>query len=149
MPVIAVTAGMALTAVTLIEDALLMLPVIVSVFPARDFLTIRLCPMNFEAFVGSVTLILLLVDATITSGRCFQVDISRSVVMVPAKSNPRTNHGDDAPAWFTTLRLVPNAEPAPTGSQSMFVVAIYTYIAIWLHYFCTEKEDFKVIYGSN
>ena len=36
-----------------------------------------------------------------------------------------------------------------TGSQSMFVVAIYTYISIWLHYFCTEKEDFKIIYGNN
>ena len=36
-----------------------------------------------------------------------------------------------------------------TGSQSMFVVAIYTYISIWLHYFCTEKEDFKVIYGND
>ena len=36
-----------------------------------------------------------------------------------------------------------------TGSQSMFVVSIYTYISIWLHYFCTEKEDFKVIYGGN
>ena len=36
-----------------------------------------------------------------------------------------------------------------TGSKSMFVVAIYTYISIWLHYFCTEKEDFKVIYGNS
>ena len=36
-----------------------------------------------------------------------------------------------------------------TGSQSMFVVSIYTYISIWLHYFCTEKEDFKIIYGNN
>jgi len=36
-----------------------------------------------------------------------------------------------------------------TGSQSMFIVAIYTYISIWLHYFCTEKEDFKIIYGNN
>ena len=36
-----------------------------------------------------------------------------------------------------------------TGSQSMFVVSIYTYISIWLHYFCTEKEDFKVIYRNN
>ena len=36
-----------------------------------------------------------------------------------------------------------------TGSQSMFIIAIYTYISIWLHYFCTEKEDFKVIYGNN
>ena len=36
-----------------------------------------------------------------------------------------------------------------TGSQSMFIVAIYTYVSIWLHYFCTEKEDFKIIYGNN
>ena len=35
-----------------------------------------------------------------------------------------------------------------TGSQSMFIIAIYTYISIWLHYFCTEKEDFKVIYTN-
>ena len=36
-----------------------------------------------------------------------------------------------------------------TGSKAMFVFAVYTYIGIWLHYFCTEKEDFKVIYGEN
>ena len=35
------------------------------------------------------------------------------------------------------------------GSKSMFIVAAYTYISIWLHYFCTEKEDFKVIYENN
>ena len=44
---------------------------------------------------------------------------------------------------------IPFAFAIATGSQSMFVVAIYTYISIWLHYFCTEKEDFKVIYGGN
>ena len=44
---------------------------------------------------------------------------------------------------------IPFAFAVATGSQSMFVIAIYTYISIWLHYFCTEKEDFKVIYGSN
>ena len=44
---------------------------------------------------------------------------------------------------------VPFAFATATGSQSMFIVAIYTYISIWLHYCCTEKEDFKVIYGSN
>ena len=44
---------------------------------------------------------------------------------------------------------IPFAFATATGSQSMFVVAIYTYISIWLHYFCTEKEDFKVIYGGN
>ena len=44
---------------------------------------------------------------------------------------------------------IPFSFAVATGSQSMFVVAIYTYISIWLHYFCTEKEDFKVIYGGN
>jgi hypothetical protein len=41
---------------------------------------------------------------------------------------------------------IPFAFAVATGSKSMFVIAIYTYISIWLHYFCTEKEDFKVIY---
>ena len=44
---------------------------------------------------------------------------------------------------------IPFAFAVATGSQSMFVVAIYTYISIWLHYFCTEKEDFKVIYKDD
>ncbi len=44
---------------------------------------------------------------------------------------------------------IPFAFAVATGSQSMFVVAIYTYISIWLHYFCTEKEDFKIIYRNN
>jgi len=44
---------------------------------------------------------------------------------------------------------IPFGFAVATGSQSMFIVAIYTYISIWLHYFCTEKEDFKVIYGNN
>jgi len=35
------------------------------------------------------------------------------------------------------------------GSKAMFVFAAYTYIGGWLHYFCTEKEDFKVIYGNS
>ena len=35
-----------------------------------------------------------------------------------------------------------------SGSKAMFVFATYTYIGAWLHYFCTEKEDFKVIYGN-
>jgi hypothetical protein len=34
------------------------------------------------------------------------------------------------------------------GSKAMFVFAVYTYIGVWLHYFCTEREDFKVIYGN-
>ncbi len=44
---------------------------------------------------------------------------------------------------------IPFAFAVATGSQSMFLVAIYTYISIWLHYFCTEKEDFKIIYKDN
>jgi len=44
---------------------------------------------------------------------------------------------------------IPFAFAIATGSQSMLVVAIYTYISIWLHYFCTEKENFKVIYQNN
>ncbi len=42
---------------------------------------------------------------------------------------------------------IPFAFAVATGSKSMFIVAIYTYISIWLHYFCTEKEDFKYIYS--
>ena len=44
---------------------------------------------------------------------------------------------------------IPFAFAIATGSQSMFIVSIYSYISIWLHYFCTEKEDFKVIYENN
>jgi len=44
---------------------------------------------------------------------------------------------------------IPFGFAVATGSQSMFIVAIYTYISIWLHYFCTEKEDFKIIYEIN
>ena len=43
---------------------------------------------------------------------------------------------------------IPFSFAVATGSQSMFVVAIYTYISIWLHYFCTEKPDFTVIYNN-
>ena len=35
------------------------------------------------------------------------------------------------------------------GSKATLIFAAYTYISAWLHYFCTEKEDFKVIYGNN
>ena len=35
-----------------------------------------------------------------------------------------------------------------SGSKAGFIFAIYSYISIWLHYFCTEKEDFKDIYGA-
>ena len=43
---------------------------------------------------------------------------------------------------------IPFAFAISTGSESMFIVSVYSYISIWLHYFCTEKEDFKVIYGD-
>jgi len=36
-----------------------------------------------------------------------------------------------------------------SGSKAMFVFATYSYIGGWLHYFCTEKEDFRIIYGNN
>ena len=36
-----------------------------------------------------------------------------------------------------------------SGSKAMFVFAAYSLIGVWLHYLCTEKEDFKVIYGNN
>jgi hypothetical protein len=41
---------------------------------------------------------------------------------------------------------IPFAFAIATGSKSMFIVAIYTYVSIWLHYFFTEKEDIKIIY---
>ena len=44
---------------------------------------------------------------------------------------------------------IPFAFAVATGSQSMFIVAIYTYLSVWLHYFCTEKEDIKIIYEKN
>ena len=43
---------------------------------------------------------------------------------------------------------IPFSFAAATGSQSMLIVAIYTYISIWLHYFCTEKPDIAVIYNN-
>ena len=43
---------------------------------------------------------------------------------------------------------IPFAFAVATGYQSMFVVAIYTYISIWLHYFCTEKPDIAIIYNN-
>ena len=36
-----------------------------------------------------------------------------------------------------------------TGSKAGLIFAIYSYTSIWLHYFCTEKEDFKIIYENN
>ena len=52
-------------------------------------------------------------------------------------------------AMYTFAIGIPFSFAIATGSQSMFIVAIYTYISIWLHYFFTEKEDFKIIYGNN
>ena len=43
---------------------------------------------------------------------------------------------------------IPFSFAVATGSQSMFIVAIYTYISIWLHYFCTEKPDIAIIYNN-
>ena len=54
-----------------------------------------------------------------------------------------------ANAMYVFAIGIPFAFATAAGSQSMFIVAIYTYISIWLHYFCTEKEDFKVIYENN
>ena len=52
-------------------------------------------------------------------------------------------------AMYIYAIAIPFGFALATGSQSMFIVSFYTYISIWLHYFCTEKEDFKVIYGNN
>ena len=52
-------------------------------------------------------------------------------------------------AMYTFAIGIPFSFAVATGSQSMFIVAVYTYISIWLHYFCTEKEDFKIIYSNN
>ena len=35
-----------------------------------------------------------------------------------------------------------------SGSKVMFIFAAYSFIGVWLHYFCTEKADFKVIYNN-
>ena len=51
-------------------------------------------------------------------------------------------------AMYVFAIAIPLAFAVATGSKSMFIVAIYTYISIWLHYFCTEKEDFKYIYDK-
>ena len=51
-------------------------------------------------------------------------------------------------AMYTYAIAIPFSFAIATGSQSMFIISIYSYIAIWLHYFCTEREDFKVIYGN-
>ena len=54
----------------------------------------------------------------------------------------------DLNSRFKNKFNIPFIFAVASGSQSMFVVAIYTYISGWLHYFCTEKEDFKIIYGN-
>ena len=36
-----------------------------------------------------------------------------------------------------------------SGSKAMFIFAAYSFIGVWLHYFCTERENIKVIYGNN
>ena len=51
-------------------------------------------------------------------------------------------------AMYTYGLAIPFSFAIATGSQSMFIVSIYAYISIWLHYFCTEREDFKIIYGN-
>ena len=50
-------------------------------------------------------------------------------------------------SMYTFGLAIPFAFAIATGSQSMFIVAVYSYISIWLHYFCTEKEEFKIIYA--
>ena len=52
-------------------------------------------------------------------------------------------------AMYVFGLAVPFAFATAAGSQSMFIVAVYSYISIWLHYFFTEKEDFKIIYEKN
>jgi len=52
-------------------------------------------------------------------------------------------------AMYVFAIAIPFSFAIATGSKSMFIVATYTYISIWLHYFCTEKEDFKIIYENN
>ena len=51
-------------------------------------------------------------------------------------------------AMYVFAIAIPFSFAVATGSQSMFIVSIYTYISIWLHYFCTEKEDFKILYSN-
>jgi len=51
-------------------------------------------------------------------------------------------------AMYTIAMLVWLCFAIISGSKAMFVFAVYSYISIWLHYFATEKEDFKIIYGK-
>jgi hypothetical protein len=52
-------------------------------------------------------------------------------------------------AMYVFGLAVPFAFATAAGSQSMFIVAVYSYISIWLHYFFTEKEDFKIVYEKD
>ena len=52
-------------------------------------------------------------------------------------------------AMYTFAVPVMFAFAVSAGSKATFIFAAYTVIGAWLHYFCTEREDFKVIYGSN
>ncbi len=51
-------------------------------------------------------------------------------------------------AMYTIAMLIWLCFAIISGSKAMFVFAVYSYISIWLHYFATEKEDFKIIYGK-
>jgi len=51
-------------------------------------------------------------------------------------------------AMYVFAIAIPFSFAVATGSQSMFIVSIDTYISIWLLYFCTEKLDFAVIYNN-
>jgi hypothetical protein len=52
-------------------------------------------------------------------------------------------------AMYTFAIPVMFAFAISAGSKATFIFAAYTVIGAWLHYFCTEREDFKVIYGKN
>ena len=52
-------------------------------------------------------------------------------------------------AMYTFAIPVMFAFAVSAGSKATFIFAAYTFIGAWLHYFCTEREDFKVIYGKS
>ena len=52
-------------------------------------------------------------------------------------------------AMYTFAIPIMFAFAVSAGSKAMFIFAAYTVIGAWLHYFCTEREDFKVIYGKS
>ena len=51
-------------------------------------------------------------------------------------------------AMYTFAIPIMFAFAVSAGSKATFIFAAYTFISAWLHYFCTEREDFKVIYGN-